>query len=139
MAHQTPTSQSRIFSQIRPPSSAIGTGLLPKPPASFHVVKEFEFYQEASNTFRADITVVENTPYVALSSWWLNRMSGAWLPTRKQIFLPKTAWFGLVQRVKEITDEITPIPDPGFRGSEGMTRRKDVFSSNELNSSFFAF
>ena len=98
MAHQTSTSQRRILSQICPPSSAIGFGLLLKPPASFHVVKAFEFYQEESYKFRADITVVENTPYVALSSWWLNRMSGAWLPTGKQFLLSTSAWFGLASR-----------------------------------------
>lgn len=126
MAQQNhPFTPNRSLSQFRAPSTSAGRTILPTPPATFFVVKEFEIYQEESNTFRADITVVENTPYVALSSWWFNRMSGAWLPTRKQIFLPKAAWFGLVRQVQAISDEISPIPDPRFRPASGMTWRKD--------------
>ena len=117
MQRPSSLSNSRTFSQLRAPGTtgSIRSGPieLPKPPASFRVVKEFEFFQAESNTFRADITVVENTPYVAISSWWFNRQSACWLPTRKQIFLPKAAWFGLVQHAPEISEEIGQIGDAG--------------------------
>ena len=57
MAQQNhPFTPNWSLSQFREPRISAGRTIIPIPPANLFVVKEFEIYQEESNTFRADIT-----------------------------------------------------------------------------------
>ena len=81
------------------------------PPVVFHAHQDFEFFRADNSSYRATIYEVEKTPYVAISHWWFNRAHAAWYPSRKQIFLPKQAWLGLLAQKERISQVILPLED----------------------------
>ena len=49
---------------------------------------------------------------MAISDLWFNRAQATWFPSKKQIFLPKDAWFCLIEQSENISKTILPIKDP---------------------------
>ena len=98
---------SRSYQPRQPLYGAQGrsTGPLPPAPATdFQTIDDFEFYRVGTSSSRLSVNTIERNPYISVSHWWLNTAQAAWFPSRKQIFLPKTARFGfwnrLIARIK---------------------------------------
>ena len=98
---------------------------LPPPQTDFVTVEDLEFYRSGWTSYRLTVNTIERNPYVAISHWFFNRQQAAWFPTRKQIFLPKTAWFGLLEQADRISRSVDSIPDfeeqQGAAGSLGLS------------------
>ena len=98
---------------------------LPAPHTDFVTVKDLEFYRAGWTSYRLTVNTIERNPYVAISHWFFNRQQAAWFPTRKQIFLPKAAWFGLLEQADRISSSVEAIPDfeeqEGAAGSQGLS------------------
>ena len=58
---------------------------------------------------------------MAISHWFFNPHQAAWFPTKKQIFLPKAAWFGLIENADRISDRVDTIPDREQEAALGGT------------------
>ena len=85
--------------------------LLP-PPVNFQTHDDIEFYRVGTSSYRATVNTIERAPYVSISHWWFNRAQATWFPSRKQIFLPKQAWRGLVEQRDRISQVIEPLVEP---------------------------
>ena len=84
--------------------------ILRPPVTQFQTFEEIEFCRpDPSSSFRVTVNSVENEPYVSIAHWWFNRSQGAWYPSRKQVFLPKAAWFGLLEASERISEVIEPM------------------------------
>ena len=79
---------------------------LQAPTVDIKVIKEFEFFRAGSNSYKADITRIEDTTYVALSQWFFGKANQKWNPTKKQIFLTSEGWFELLNSVDDITNTL---------------------------------
>ena len=86
--------------------------LLPQPRTEFITHEDLEFFRLGSTSYRVAVNTIEGHPYVAISHWWFNRAQATWFPSKKQIFLPKDAWFGLIEQSENISKTILPIEDP---------------------------
>ena len=76
------------------------------PSVDIKVIKEFEFFRAGSNSYKADITRIEDTTYVAISQWFFGKANQKWNPTKKQIFLTSECWFELLNKVDDITNSL---------------------------------
>ena len=109
---QQPQQQQQTQSFLRPP------------PTQFQTFEEIEFCRpDPSSSFRVTVNSVENEPYVSIAHWWFNRSQGAWYPSRKQVFLPKAAWFGLLEASERISEVIEPLEglDGQQQGTSALT------------------
>ena len=98
-------------------AQARSTGPLPAaPPTDFQTIDDFEFYRVGTTSYRLSVNTIERNPYVSVSHWWFNTAQAAWFPSRKQIFLPKAAWFGLLEQADRASQVIQPIPEPSPPG-----------------------
>ena len=98
---------------------------LPPPHTDFVTVEDLEFYRAGWTSYRLTVNTIERNPYVAISHWFFNRQQATWFPTRKQIFLPKAAWFRLLDQADRISKSVDTIPDfeeqEGAAGSQGLS------------------
>ena len=90
--------------------------LAPAPPTDFQTIDDFEFYRVGTTSYRLSVSTIERNPYVSVSHWWFNTAQAAWFPSRKQIFLPKAARFGLLEQADRASRVIQPIPEPIQQG-----------------------
>lgn len=79
------------------------------------------------------MNTIEKIPYVSICHWWFNRAAATWFPSRKQIFLPKSAWFGLLDQSERVSSVVGPIPEPTLPSFSGI----DYFLTNGMTL-FFA-
>ena len=99
--------QSQFGAQGRSPGP-----LAPAPPTDFQSIDDFEFYRVGTTLYRLSVKTIERNPYVSVSQWWFNTSQAAWFPSRKQIFIPKAAWFGLLEQADRASQVIQPITEP---------------------------
>ena len=85
---------------------------LPGPQTAFQTFDDFEFYRLGTTSYRLSVSTIEGTPYVAISHWWFNQAQASWFPSRKQIFLPKAAWFNLLSHSDRPSTVIRTFPEP---------------------------
>ena len=90
--------------------------IAPGPPTDFQTVDDFEFYRVGTTSYRISVSTIEHKPYISISHWWFNTAQAAWFPSRKQIFLPKSAWFGLLEQADRASEAIQPLHDPNEQG-----------------------
>ena len=109
-------------STIRHSSPSAQNFPLPTPLVDFVTVEDLEFYRAGSTSYRFPVKTIEGNAYVAISHWFFNRQQAAWFPTKKQIFLPKAAWFGLIENADRISDCVDTIPDREQEAALGGTR-----------------
>ena len=99
---------------------------LPPPHTEFVTVEDLEFYRAGWTSYRMTVNTIERNPYVAISHWFFNRQQASWFPTRKQIFLPNAAWFGLLEQADRISRSVDTIPDleeqEAAGGSQGVSQ-----------------
>lgn len=116
---QQPQEQARSFAYGRSinPISGGPTSLRPgAPPTEWQTFEDIEFYRAGTTSYRVSVATIERAPYVSISHWWFNHAQAAWFPSRKQIFLPKSAWFGLLEQADQVSQVIQPIAEPPIYG-----------------------
>ena len=101
------TSSSSISNYSRGPQA-------PPPQTEFLSHEDFEFYRLSNTSYRLSVLTIESQPYVGISHWWFNRTAAQWFPSRKQIFLPKSAWFGLLEQAERATSALEPLKEDPF-------------------------
>ena len=85
------------------------SGLRP-PTVQIQTYEEIEFARpDPASSYRVTVNTMEGDPYVGISNWWFNRSQGTWCPSKKQVFLPKAAWFGLMEASEQISAVIEPL------------------------------
>jgi len=82
----------------------------------FKVLNTFEIFNYKYSGYRAEITTVENAPYVVISKHVDGR------PTKKQIFLPPPAWSALLQFSGEISYALDAIDGGNSKGGRLVRR-----------------
>ena len=113
--------QQRSYSQPQQQS------ILRPPATQFQTFEEIEFCRpDPASSFRVTVNTVEGEPYACIAHWWFNRSQGAWYPSRKQIYLPKAAWFGLLEASARISEVIEPLQ--GLEGQSGSSRIRLFFN-----------
>ena len=108
--------QPKYYSQQQQQQS-----ILRPPPTQFQTFEEIEFCRpDPASSFRVTVNTVEGEPYACIAHWWFNRSQGAWYQSRKQIFLPKAAWFGPLEASERISEVIEPLQ--GLDTQQGSSR-----------------
>ena len=98
-----------------------------RPPATqFETHEDIEFARIENSSYRISALTIEQEPYVAVAHWWFNKEQATWYPSRKQIYLPKAAWFGLLGAIDRISEVIEPIPGRQA-GSQGSPETRSFF------------
>ena len=103
---QTFSAAQQQQQQQRPGPSAL------PPPTQWVTHEDREIIRVGGSQYRVSVNSIEHIPYVCLSHWWFNKSQATWFPSRKQIFLPKSAWLALVEHSAAITQIISPLNEP---------------------------
>ena len=101
---QNPRQLTKNFSTFG--NSTANNFPLPPPQTDFDIVEDLEFYRAGWTSYRLTVNTIERNPYVAISHWFVNRQQAACIPTRKQIFLPKAAWYGVLEQADRISRRV---------------------------------
>lgn len=110
---QQPQQRQFAFGRSSNPSSGGPSSLRPgAPPTEWQTYEDVEFYRVGTSSYRVSVATIERAPYVSISHWWFNHAQAAWFPSRKQIFLPKSAWFGLLEQADQVSQVIQPLAEP---------------------------
>ena len=129
--------------QANSSSSKIRAGFFAPPPepsyvdpptADFSTHEDFEFFRSGNTAYRLSVLTINQIAYVGISHWWFNKAAAQWYPSKKQLFIPKCAWYPLLDNAERATAALNELPDDPT-SQEGKTEiillliGKDFFSS----------
>lgn len=89
------------------------TNSLPPPSTEIITHLDLELFRVDQNSYHLTVNTVEGETYIGIATWWWNKAILTWLPTKKQVFLPKAAWFGLLRQEDRIASALAAV-DPGI-------------------------
>ena len=77
-----------------------------RPLANIEKIKEFEFFRDSRNAYRAQILNIEGHLYIRFTLFYFDLVKAEWIPTRKNFTFPIQVWNSFLEVTQQL-DEAT--------------------------------
>ena len=77
---------------------------------AFQPIKTLEFFQSEQTSYRLQVVKINSKAYVGFGKFFFNARNQKWEPTKKQVFVPRSAWAAIQPFVEQVTSLLAANP-----------------------------